>query len=57
MKLIEVKIRVPEDVHKKLQDMAAKDMRSMNKQITHILQETVQMLKHQYQDHSKGQIK
>ena len=40
-----------------IKDMAAKENRSMNGQIVHILQETADMIKHQYKKRSKGQIK
>ena len=34
MKTVEVKIRLPEDIHAQLKELAAKEGRSMNKQIT-----------------------
>ena len=37
MKTVEVKIRLPEDIHAQLKELAAKEGRSMNKQITWIL--------------------
>ena len=40
-----------------IKDIAAKENRSMNGQIVHILQETAEMIKHQYKKRSRGQIK
>ena len=43
MKTVEVKIRLPEDIHAQLKELAAKEGRSMNKQITWILTKSNQL--------------
>lgn len=41
MKVIEVKIRIPEDAHKAVKALAVEEGRSMSKQIIQIIKENV----------------
>ena len=45
MKIIEVKIRIPQDVHVAVKQKAVEEGRSMNKQITQIIKESVGLVK------------
>ncbi len=41
IKMIEVKIRIPEDMHAVIKEMADKECRSMNRQVSYIVRNAI----------------